>query len=76
MAAPKRGNTAGINDAIVAEIIENTLYICLFKVEIVVEVTVNTLFLNKLIVDNDVEVTESNFANTLCNATVATSVTT
>jgi hypothetical protein len=73
--APKRGNTAAINDAIVAEITDKTLLVSLFNVEIVVEVTKNTL-VNALVNDEVLDETTDNiFPRINLVATVAASVT-
>jgi hypothetical protein len=72
--APKRGNTAGINDAIVAEITLNTLYICLFTVEIVVEVMANNFSRIKDIELVVLETADRILESTLCNDTVAADV--
>ena len=68
--APKRGKTATINDDIVAEIMLNTLYICLFSVEIVVETTANTFSLNNDIEFVVLDTTNITFANVLRNEMV------
>ena len=59
--APKRGNTADINDTIVAENKDKTLLICLFIVEIVIDVTKNMTTLNFLKVAVELEITDNIF---------------
>jgi hypothetical protein len=68
--APKRGNTAGINDDIVAEIMLNTLYICLFNVEIVVETTNNNFSRSSDIELVVFDTTDNTLDSMLCNETV------
>ena len=73
--APKRGNTEATNDDIVAEIIDNTLYICLFNVEIVVETTENIMILTFANDDVAVETTDNIFPRINLVAKIAVSVT-
>ena len=72
--APKRGNTAGNNVAIVAEITDKVCVIALFIVEMVVETTAINFILNNPIVEVVVDTTDSILDQIFALDKVATSV--
>lgn len=61
-------------DAIVAEIMLNTLYICLFNAEIVVDATNNSFSRNLSILETELDTTNSTLAKVLSNEMVAIEV--
>jgi hypothetical protein len=73
--APKRGNTAAINDDIVAEITDKTLFVSLFNVEIVVDVIENIIILSLLKEAVELEITDNIFPRINLVAKIAVSVT-